>query len=88
MLFEKRGDDVKITEKLISLLVGRFGIQVINGFLEKRGDEVKITEKVVKAAAGNEESGELVMSLLLERRPGEIVASVSPSVCLAAATCD
>ncbi|EDP47063.1 hypothetical protein AFUB_102360 [Aspergillus fumigatus A1163] len=34
-----------------------------------------ITEEVVKAAAGNEEGGERVMALLLEKRGGEVMIS-------------
>ncbi|KAH8745695.1 ankyrin repeat-containing protein [Diaporthe sp. PMI_573] len=55
--------------------------------LEKRGDEVKITEDIVKAAAGNKDSRQAIISLLLKRRPHKTVASISQSVCLTAATC-
>jgi hypothetical protein len=44
----------------------------IRSFLRLRAGEVKVTEEVVKAAAGNTESGEQVMQLLLDQRGGEV----------------
>ena len=44
-----------------------------------------ITEEVVKAAAGNEESGKEVMTLLLEQRGADVM--ITEEVMKAAATC-
>ncbi|KAJ3496114.1 hypothetical protein NLG97_g2896 [Lecanicillium saksenae] len=38
----------------------------------ERGDEIRITDEVVRAAAGNEENGKEVMTLLLDQRGDEV----------------
>ncbi|KAF2184514.1 hypothetical protein K469DRAFT_175914 [Zopfia rhizophila CBS 207.26] len=68
LLLERRGDKGQITEEAVVQIARRFDKEVMMLLLERRGDEVQITEEVVKAAAGNELSGEEVMTLLLERR--------------------
>jgi hypothetical protein len=47
--------------------------------LDQRGDQIPMTEEVVKAAAENEQTGEEVMALLLDRIPitGVMVSMVA-----------
>ncbi|KAK4220683.1 ankyrin repeat-containing domain protein [Podospora fimiseda] len=87
LLLEKRGDDVKITEEVVSILAGKFGKEVMALLLENRGDDVKITEEVVKAAAGNEGCDEKIIEFLLHQRLSSVRASISEEVYLAASAC-
>jgi ankyrin repeat protein len=62
---EVEGQQVKITRSTL-LQYGTMGI------ILSRNPEVKVTEDVVKIAAGNKQSGEEILSLLLDRRQEEV----------------
>ncbi|MCJ1248784.1 hypothetical protein MMC30_006003 [Trapelia coarctata] len=85
MLLEKRGTEIKITEKVAEAAVTNLksGKEVMELLLEQRGPEIKITETVVTAAAANNHSGKEVMKLLLEQRGPEV--KITEAVVTAAA---
>ncbi|KAL7918158.1 putative ankyrin repeat protein [Trichoderma austrokoningii] len=84
LLFKERGNDIRITEQvMIAAVKNNRGVTAL--LLEERGDEIEITEAILIAAAGNVESGEQVMDLLLDKRLEDVSALVQDSVCLAAA---
>ncbi|KAK4235549.1 ankyrin repeat-containing domain protein, partial [Achaetomium macrosporum] len=73
LLLDRRGDQITITEKAISIIAGQFDKEIMTLLLDRRGDQIAITEEVVKAAAWNYWSGKEVMALLLDRRGDQIV---------------
>jgi hypothetical protein len=55
LLLDKRIDDVKNIEELVTWIAMFFGEEVMTFLLDRRGD-IKVTEEVLKAAAWNKES--------------------------------
>jgi hypothetical protein len=64
LLLDRRGDDVKVTDKVVEAAAGNC-TEVMMLLLDRRGDEVKITEKVLEAAAHDGQEG--VLRLLNQR---------------------
>ena len=74
LLFDRRGDDVHITEEVIQAAAenSESGKEIMALLLDRRGDDVHITEEVVQAAAENYWSGKEIMALLLNRRGHDV----------------
>ncbi|KAL7788927.1 hypothetical protein V8C37DRAFT_418210 [Trichoderma ceciliae] len=84
LLLNQRGENMHITEAVVSLLAEYFDIDSMTLLLDQHGKRAQITEKVLEAAARNERSGEEIMTLLLDRDGGQ--AQVTEGVLKAAAT--
>jgi transcription termination factor Rho len=84
-LLDQRGDEVKITERVVEAAAKNTesGEEIMALLFDRRGNEVNITAHVVKAAAENWESGKEIMTLLLGRRRDEV--KITEQVVIAAA---
>ncbi|GFF33211.1 vegetative incompatibility protein HET-E-1, partial [Aspergillus udagawae] len=74
LLLEQRGDQIQITEDVVTAAAGNesSGEDIMALLLKERGHQIQITEDILKAAAGNESSGEDIMALLLKQRGHQI----------------
>ncbi|CRG92732.1 hypothetical protein PISL3812_09798 [Talaromyces islandicus] len=63
-----RGDQIRITEDAVTTIIQRLNSTVVRLLLDRREYQIPTTEDIVKAAAGNEHSGEDIMTLLLDRQ--------------------
>ncbi|KIM92814.1 hypothetical protein OIDMADRAFT_107066 [Oidiodendron maius Zn] len=76
LLLDRRGDEVKITDKVVEAAARNYnGKDVLTFLLDRRGDEVKITDKItdkVVEAAARSYNGKDVLTLLLDRRGDEV----------------
>ncbi|KAK8139971.1 hypothetical protein PG984_000037 [Apiospora sp. TS-2023a] len=83
LLLEEKGDQVEVTQGIVTLLAMSFGYQHMSLLLEKWGDQVKITQDVIVAAARNRRSGKEILALLLKKRGDQVV--ITQDVVIAAA---
>jgi transcription termination factor Rho len=67
LLLDRRGDEIRITEEVVSAIIRRFDSTVVAPLLDRQGDKMQITEVMVNAAAENYESGKEIMLLVLDR---------------------
>ena len=84
-LFEKGGDKLTITEKIVGAAAAnyRMGYRLIQLLVEKRGEPLPVSEHVMVAAAKNDWQGYEIMKLLFEHPGRELV--ISEEVVVAAA---
>ncbi|KAL6825835.1 hypothetical protein J3E69DRAFT_335140 [Trichoderma sp. SZMC 28015] len=75
LLFEKCGDQVVITEKVVKAVVKNYqaGEDIMALLLDQWGNEITVTEEILKAAASNLGNGKEIMTFLFNRRGYEIV---------------
>jgi hypothetical protein len=72
LLLDRRGDEVKITDKVVEAAAGNFesGEEVMMLLLDRRGDDVSITDKMVRHIAQSFDYK--VTELLLDRRGDKV----------------
>jgi hypothetical protein len=77
VLFEKRGDKLPITEKIVGAAAAnqRMGHVILQQLFEKRGKRLPVSEHVIVTAAENKGRGFEIMDLLFRERGRDIVIS-------------
>ncbi|PWI65028.1 hypothetical protein PCL_07440 [Purpureocillium lilacinum] len=70
LLFDKRGDQISITEEIVKAVVQNWtnGLELTTLLLERRGAQVILTKDVIQAAAQNWMTGAEIITFLLEWR--------------------